>query len=74
MLARVGVTDFDRVMSVLLRTTERDLSERQAFQIVMGILEKATDQVKQPQRYVVKSIEQSWAEIQKQVDESVVPV
>ena len=69
-VAGLGITDFDRVLTSLARHVDRPVTEPQAVQIVLSILARPAQSPAKPQAYVLSSIRKSWAEIQKQLDEN----
>jgi len=66
-LTGLGITDFVKVKTEICRRTGRDISDATAFRLVLDVLSKATG-VKNPQAYVLGSIRNSWAELQKTID------
>lgn len=64
----LGVTNFMQLHTELVKNTGRDIDQDQAFHIVMDMLSKAKEQPKNPQGYLLASVRNSWAELQKAFD------
>lgn len=64
----------DRLVQVIARYVDRPVSEDQAIVIICGLLAKASakEPVRSVQAYVEGSLERSWAEIQRELDEAAV--
>ena len=71
-LAGFGVTNFMQLHTEMVKQTGRDISEDWAYQTVIRILSSAKDDPDKPQAYLLTSIRNSWAELQKAFDEGVV--
>jgi hypothetical protein len=67
-----GVTNFMQLHTEMVKQTGRDISEEWAFQRIISILSNATQDPDKPQAYLLASIRNSWAELQKEFDETVV--
>jgi hypothetical protein len=64
----LGVTNFMQLHTELVKNTGRDVDQDQAFHIVMDMLSKAKEPPKNAQGYLLASIRNSWAELQKAFD------
>jgi hypothetical protein len=64
--------DPDRLLVHIRQRTARELFPGEAMRVAMWLLDKGTD-VKTPQRYVLRCITQSWAEVQQYIDTHVLP-
>lgn len=63
-----GINNPAQIQALITSLIQREVNEFSTFLIVMDILSRAKEQVKNGQRYVASSIKQSWAEIQKNFD------
>lgn len=63
-----GISNPAQIQALIASLIHREVNEFSTFLIVMDILSRAKEQVKNGQRYVASSIKQSWAEIQKNFD------
>lgn len=70
--AGIGITNPKALHALLVKSTSRDVSEVEAFGIILDLLSKATGEVKNPQAYVAGAIKNSWAELQQVIDEGAV--
>lgn len=71
-LTNFGVTNFMQLHTEMVKQTGRDINEEWAFQQIISILSNAKTDPDKPQAYLLASIRNSWAELQKAFDESVV--
>lgn len=68
----MGITNSKALHALIVKSTDREVSEVEAFGIILDLLSKATGDVKNPQAYVATAIKNSWAELQQSIDEGAV--
>lgn len=65
----MGITDHERIHREISLSTGRDIPPDQLLRLVVRLLNRAPTQVKNPQRYAIACIRDSWADVQKLIDE-----
>lgn len=72
-LAGLGITDFGRIKLAIAKHTGRAVDDQVAITVIADLLAKAPDltAIRSKQGYVLSSIEKSWPEIQKLIDERI---
>ncbi len=71
--AAFGITSLAAIQDVIEKHTGRRLDGRGAFAVARWLLGKAKGEPKVPQRYVIRAVSLSPAEVQKHIDEAVLP-
>lgn len=72
-LAGLGITDLPRIKVAIAKHAGRAVDDQVAITVIADLLGKAADldAIKSKQGYVLSSIEKSWPEIQKLIDERI---
>lgn len=72
-LAGLGITDLPRIKLAIAKYAGRAVDDQVAITVIADLLGKATDidAIRSKQGYVLSSIEKSWPEIQKLIDERI---
>lgn len=72
MASMAGLTDVPEIVRAIRERTGADIDADRAIGVARWILDKAPDTVRAPQRYVVRAIAESWAEVQQYIDRGMV--
>ena len=65
-----GITRIEAIVDAIQQHTRRDVAPEQAVTVARYLLSKAKGEPRAPQRYVIRAISLSPAEVQQYIDES----